>query len=288
MAGLSGIYKIQSIVKPNRCYVGSAVDILTRWRGHLLKLRKNIHANPKLQAHFNKYGKNDLQFSILLGCDRGDLITSEQFFIDSLKPWFNICKIAGSTLGKPAHNKGIPMSEEQKVKIRAARKLQINTRKGTPHSAETKKRLSEIGKGRKLSTEQKMKISEGLKGRKCSEETRKKISAAQIGKKRPLQSGENHPMYGKSHTPQAIEKIKAKRKLQTHTRKGIPQSEETKGKIRKANLGKKMSEETKRKIGESQIRIGNKPPPPKERAPWNKGLKKIEGMSGKISKLKIA
>jgi group I intron endonuclease len=95
----SGIYKIQSICKPERCYIGSAINIRNRWRGHLNDLKRNKHSNNRLQNHFKKYGESDLQFSILLGCEKEDLIKIEQYFIDSYNPWFNICKIAGNSLG---------------------------------------------------------------------------------------------------------------------------------------------------------------------------------------------
>ena len=94
-----GIYQIQSKVKPERSYVGSAVNIENRWYEHLKKLKRNKHHSKKLQNHFNKYGIGDLQFSVITGCDKDDLITLEQFFIDSYNPWFNICKKAGNTLG---------------------------------------------------------------------------------------------------------------------------------------------------------------------------------------------
>ena len=140
----SGIYKIQSIIKPERCYIGSAVCIGKRWNEHLRTLRKGNHKNSKLQNHFNKYGKNDFIFSIIICCDKEDLIITEQFFIDSYKPWFNLCKIAGNTLG--IHFK---LSEETKIKI-------SNSHKG----------INVWMKGRHLSEETKLKQSKALKGRK--------------------------------------------------------------------------------------------------------------------------
>ena len=63
---ISGIYKIQSVIKPDRCYIGSGVCIKSRWNRHLCDLRHNRHWSKKLQNHYNKYGESDLQFSILL------------------------------------------------------------------------------------------------------------------------------------------------------------------------------------------------------------------------------
>ena len=51
----SGIYRIQSKIKSERIYIGSSVNIQSRWYHHLADLRKNIHGNSKLQNHFNKY-----------------------------------------------------------------------------------------------------------------------------------------------------------------------------------------------------------------------------------------
>ena len=96
---ISAIYKIQSIVKPERIYIGSAININKRWREHLQCLKTNKHGNGRLQNHFNKYGETDLNFSILLGCEKDDLLKIEQYFIDSYNPYFNICKIVGSNLG---------------------------------------------------------------------------------------------------------------------------------------------------------------------------------------------
>lgn len=105
----SGIYKISSLAFPDRCYIGSAKDFAERKRGHLNTLRKGTHANPKLQFHYNKYGCNDLIFSVIKEVLPLYLILWEQFFIDQVNPYFNICRIAGNSIGRP-------QSEETKLK----------------------------------------------------------------------------------------------------------------------------------------------------------------------------
>jgi group I intron endonuclease len=147
---ISGIYKIQSIVKSERIYIGSAVSINQRWNLHLSMLRRNVHDNKKLQSHFNKYGESDLQFSILLGCEKEDLIKIEQYFIDSYNPWFNHCKIAGNKLGVKA-------SEETKEKMSKSGKKR---HKLNPFSIETrnKMRLS-VSNRPKISEETRIKFS---------------------------------------------------------------------------------------------------------------------------------
>jgi group I intron endonuclease len=86
---IKGIYKIQSIIKPDRIYIGSSKDITSRWKCHLYELKRGTHHSPKLQKHYNKYGSDDLIFSILHECD--DIIDCEQSYLDKQLPYFNIC-----------------------------------------------------------------------------------------------------------------------------------------------------------------------------------------------------
>ena len=187
---ISGIYQIQSRIKPERIYIGSAVNIHKRWLYHSEDLRRNNHHSKKLQRHFNKYGESDLLYSVLIGCPKEDLLKTEQFFLDSYHPYFNGSSIAGSTLG-------FKHSEESKEKMRK------------PKSLETRRKLSETkrgklspNKGKKFpkwhhSEEAKRKIRNGLKDKPKSEahklkmanarrnitiETRNKMSVARLGK----------------------------------------------------------------------------------------------------------
>ena len=151
---ISAIYRIQSKIKPERCYIGSAVSIDQRWILHLSRLRRNVHDNKKLQAHFNKYGESDLQFSILLGCEKEDLLKIEQYFIDSYNPWFNHCKKAGSRLGLKA-------SSETKAKMSKSQKKRNQSK---TCSDETKNKMRIIALNRpKISNETKIKMSKSQK-----------------------------------------------------------------------------------------------------------------------------
>lgn len=94
-----GIYKIQSKIKPERIYIGSSVNYERRVRKHLFDLRHNQGRSIKLQRHFDKYGEIDLTFKFILSCQMDELLTKEQLFIDIYHPYFNICSVAGNTLG---------------------------------------------------------------------------------------------------------------------------------------------------------------------------------------------
>ncbi len=97
----SGIYEIRSKRFPKRHYIGSSVRLLNRLKDHKCRLKKGNHANQKLQRHVNKYGFEDLEFSIIELVAPADLIPMEQAHIDKGFPYFNICLVAGNTLGRP-------------------------------------------------------------------------------------------------------------------------------------------------------------------------------------------
>ena len=94
----TGIYKISNNTN-SKIYIGSSININRRWNSHKNALLKNKHKNILLQNHVNKYGIENIVFEIIEICSKDNLINREQFYIDLLKPIFNICKIAGNTLG---------------------------------------------------------------------------------------------------------------------------------------------------------------------------------------------
>lgn len=130
-----GVYMIQSKAKPERIYIGSSNMIRYRWSKHKNRLLNGNHHNPKLQAHYNKYGYKDFVFSVIEVCDKDNLIAREQHYIDILNPWFNICPIAGEIIHRPC-------TEEQKEHLR-----KINT--GKKQSEETIARRVAKNRGQK-------------------------------------------------------------------------------------------------------------------------------------------
>lgn len=95
----SGIYKIQSIVEPEKFYIGSSVNIQNRKRQHFSMLKLNKHDATYLQNYYNKHGKESLVFHIIEECSQEILIQREQYYIDTLRPVFNSRKNAESNFG---------------------------------------------------------------------------------------------------------------------------------------------------------------------------------------------
>ncbi|WEG18630.1 GIY-YIG nuclease family protein [Alkalihalophilus pseudofirmus] len=100
----SGIYEIKNNLN-NKVYVGSAVDIFTRWKNHINNLNRNTHHSKHLQNAWNKYGGGNFKFKVLEYVDKDHLINREQYWMDELNAYssdlgYNIQSIAGSPLGR--------------------------------------------------------------------------------------------------------------------------------------------------------------------------------------------
>lgn len=143
----TGIYQITNIIN-GKFYIGSAVNISKRRNQHVHYLRKNTHPNIHLQRSYNKHGEENFTIEVLEYCGLEELLEKEQFYIDTLNPPYNICKIAGSVMGRKD-------SEETKIK-------KSFNMKGKKHSEEAKKVMSEKAKGRIISVEQRVCISKAL------------------------------------------------------------------------------------------------------------------------------
>ena len=186
----AGIYKIQQLGTDN-CYVGSSSDLRKRRTQHLRDLGRGTHCAKHLQRSWAKYGADAFEFSVIEICEPGEDMKSrlrarEQHWMDALKPCFNTCPSAESTLGfkmppeiverhrqqitgrklAPEHaaivrtlSLGLKRSEETKEKLRqaglrngmprAAIEASVAARKGKPLSPETKAKLAAASTGRR-------------------------------------------------------------------------------------------------------------------------------------------
>lgn len=177
------IYKIETI---SGFYIGSAVKPRDRRNQHLSHLRRGIHANTMLQRAFDKYGENGLKFSIVEECGADDLLNREQFYLDTLKPKYNILREAGRVTG-------FVMSEESKAKrVKTLKErytpeqLSENARKARASwTDESKAKQIKSLTGRKIPREIVEKTRKHLIGRPCSPETRAKIAMQKGWKQKP-------------------------------------------------------------------------------------------------------
>lgn len=176
---VSGIYKIVNLIT-REFYIGSAVNLVKREREHFSLLNNNLHPNYHLQNSFNKHGEENFKFEILEYCEKENLIIREQYYLDTLKPQYNICKIAGSQLG-------MKRSEE------SLRKRTLS-RSGFKHTEEAKKKISIATKGKFHSQEVKEKIRQSNLGKKLSDETKNKIRSFNIGRQVSIETRQKMAM----------------------------------------------------------------------------------------------
>lgn len=95
---MSGIYVIRNAANGKK-YIGSAVNVRSRYSKHLSLLRAGRHHSRHLQSAWNKYGEDSFLVELVEPCAPEALVEREQRWIDELAPEYNAAPKAGSTLG---------------------------------------------------------------------------------------------------------------------------------------------------------------------------------------------
>ena len=114
----AGIYRWTNL-KSGKIYIGSSANLAKRFSSYFsirFLTRESLKYKSVIYFALLKYGHSAFRLDILEYCDPKELLAREQFYLDLLKPQYNILKIAGSLTGYL-------------------------------HSEETKKKLSDIFKG---------------------------------------------------------------------------------------------------------------------------------------------
>ena len=110
------IYKITNLLD-NKFYIGSSTNLIKRYYTHISHIRANKQTCTKLVRAVRKHKEENFKFEILEECTIDNLLKREQYFLDTLKPHYNIALIAGSNLGikrskKVKLNKSISQKEK--------------------------------------------------------------------------------------------------------------------------------------------------------------------------------
>ena len=111
-----GIYKIKINDKE---YIGSSCNIGNRLKHHLWSLENLKHHNRTMQNLYNKYGKEEIYFTIVETCSDDILIEREAYYINTINPYINhildpqtlvrdnVCKQRISVAKKKAYANGL-------------------------------------------------------------------------------------------------------------------------------------------------------------------------------------
>ena len=163
----SGIYLIVNKVNGHR-YIGSSVNLKSRFLGHRNKLENSKHENSHLQRAWDKYGSESFEFKALFFCEKGQLVEQEGILLKAAVGSPDCYNISLDPCAAMRGRKHLPESIAKMVAIRT----------GTKRSAETKARMSASGKARnwKPTPEHLEKTRLANIGRKPSAETRAKMS----------------------------------------------------------------------------------------------------------------
>lgn len=169
------IYKITNPIN-GKFYIGSTTEYDRRYKEHYNLLRNNIHYNINLQSDYNEYGEVFTFEVIEVVGNKEQLIEREQYYLDTLRPDYNILIIADSPLG-------VKRRDETKEKMRLANL-------GLKHPEWRNKIKSEAQRGEKHWT----------KHKSFTQESKNKMSES---RRKLFQSGYVHPLTGKK-TPEGV------------------------------------------------------------------------------------
>lgn len=161
-------------IESGKKYVGSSVDLYRRFMQYYnIKYITRASKSSLICRALLKYGYSSFHLDILEYCDPSVIIEREQYYIDLLKPEYNILKVAGSLFG-------------YKHTIESLQKMSEIARN---RSEEIIAKLREAALGRTYThtEEAKKKISKSMLGRKHSEETKEKLKIIQSNRtKHPI------------------------------------------------------------------------------------------------------
>ena len=174
-----GVYRILNTAT-GKCYVGSAVYIKGRWSFNRSCFKNKIQS-PKLQNAWNKYGEKNFEFYILELCLPEQQTEREQYWMD----FYDSCKNGYNSKPKAENSLGYK------------------------HTAEARKKMSELRKGKTASAETRQKMSgrpAWNKGIPHPETIRRKMREAQ---KTVVEArrGKPGPMTGKRHSEASKKKM---------------------------------------------------------------------------------
>lgn len=150
-----GIYCWTNLTN-NKCYIGSSSNLAKRlsWYYNIENLNKRFDISLICRALL-KYGYSGFRLDILEYCEIDKLLEREQFYIDTIKPEYNILLVAGSSLGHKHSEKTLAKLTGRKLSLVHLTKLRKHL---TQHNASDEQRIKARARMLKLNEAKGMKI----------------------------------------------------------------------------------------------------------------------------------
>lgn len=111
-----GVYQIKNLIN-GKIYIGSSININSRWKEHIRFLNNNKHHSIHFQRAWNKYGEDSFEFKIIeLVNNTDNLLDREQYYLDKFESYnrdngYNIAKNSSAPMT------GRKFSEETLIKL---------------------------------------------------------------------------------------------------------------------------------------------------------------------------
>lgn len=124
-----GIYRLNNIIT-GKSYIGSSIDLSRRFSNYysIVYIKNSLkNSSSIIYNSLLKNGYANFSLDILEYCKPDELYSREQYYMNILKPEYNILKRAGSMLG-------FKHSEATKAKMR-------NSKLGKKHTYETRQKI---------------------------------------------------------------------------------------------------------------------------------------------------
>ncbi len=174
------VYEIRNANTGKR-YIGSSINVKRREKYHFYQLKRGDHGCKKLQASWNKHGKEAFSFRVVGWANtHSEMVELEQFLIDendSVQHGYNVNPVA-------AHIGGLPKTAEHRRKIGEGRRGKTHT-----EEAKAKMRAAAIARGPiRRTPESYAKAAVKLRGQKRSAEFREHMRQVALArpKRAPL------------------------------------------------------------------------------------------------------
>ena len=173
---ITGIYTITNILN-NKIYIGFARNIDKRWIRHRKDLKNNSHHCKHLQDAYNKYGKDNFKFEVLVKCEKQFLASEEHY-------WSNMLGLYDENYGyntRPTHPHGkVEQTKETRDKISASNI-------GKRRTDDSKKKMSDKALARFSKGDTPW--NKGKKGFVVKEDVKEKIKQTMLSKHRNSNHG---------------------------------------------------------------------------------------------------